>query len=163
MQTPQIVGIALGVFTTAAGSVVGYTGLGMLRKAKANLRWPSVEGRIVRSESVRMLYTASHGNSPMYGPEIEYEYEASGQQITGKNIKIGITGSSATDKTYAERYLAKYPVGKTVPVFFDPSKPQDSILEPGPSGLTYAGLAIGLFFMVIGPAFGIFFYVIFRR
>jgi hypothetical protein len=168
MQAPQLVGLTLGMFGTVIGSVVTYYGLGMIRKAKANLSWPSVEGRIVRSEIITTESWSSSLNSlqRLYSPEVEYEYTVPGQiltdqMFTGENIKIGITGSSASDKAYAERYLAKYPVGKTVPVFFDPSKPQDSILEPGPSGITYAGLAIGLFFMVIGPAFGILIYLIF--
>jgi len=164
MQTPQLLGIALGTFSTAIGSVVAYTGLGMVRKAKATMRWPSAEGQIVRSEGVRILIPSlsSSNRKPVYGPEIEYEYATSGHKITGKNIKTGITGSGDSDGILANRYLAKYPVGKTVPVFFNPANPQDSILEPGPSRMTYIPLVTGLLFMVIGPAFGIFFYLIFR-
>lgn len=60
-------------------------------------------------------------------PKIEYEFDAGTGPIRGDRISLGFGTADNVDQV-----LKRYPVGATVPVFYDPRNPQDSVLERNP-------------------------------
>jgi len=146
-------GVIPSVIFAIIGAGIAVYGIGEVRKAKATMNWPSTQARIIRSEIVR--HPASDiGKPDTYGPEIGYEYVIDGRKLTGNNIAFGVTGASS-DHGFAEEYVAKFPAGKGVNVFFDPTNPQDSVLERGASGKTYFPLGLGLIFVIMGCFFAV--------
>src|SRR5215204_6729105 len=56
---------------------------------------------------------------------IWYEYIVSGTTYISDKVNYSDTGAS--DKTFAEGYIAKYPVGKSIVVYYDPVHPEKSV------------------------------------
>lgn len=101
--------------------------------AKESNNWPSVEGIIVQSEVDEWRKRNKKSKFPKYittyDPEIRYEYEIDGKSYT--NSKIDFRSHDRYRSNYAKGIVAKYPVGKKVEVFYDPSSPVRSVLETG--------------------------------
>ena len=124
--------------------------------------WSQTTAKLLRSE----LQTERHrfGNDPetvKNVPFVEYQFTAGGRDIRGTRISIDESiGGANTEAT-----LARYPVGATVPVFYDADDPKSCVLErtvrePMPVGgcaLALAMLAafIGAIYWLAtgGPAF----------
>ncbi len=87
--------------------------------------------------------------------EIWYEYEVDDKVYKSDRVNYGFTGSS--DEAFATEYIEKYPIGKTVKVYYDPKNPQKAVLEP--EIIEYDGAlslimiaTLGLFFISTGLA-----------
>jgi hypothetical protein len=82
--------------------------------------WPSVEGRIV--------YSHARG-----GPQPEtllwYEYYVDNRRYVASNYRNG--GNVTPFLNVADAAAKRYPVGRAVPVYYNPGDPQDALLEPG--------------------------------
>ena len=113
----------------------------MLREAG---RWPSVEGRIVRSELERMP-----GAKIRYRSRIEYEYNVAGQSHTGKTVALG--GDVQGSRSRAKVRCDNYPEGSNVDVYYNPSDPQEACLERKHDGALLE-IAAALFGVGIGIA-----------
>ncbi len=70
---------------------------------------------------------AAHNASGLHF-QIWYEYRVKGTVYRSNRVSYGYTGSS--DESFAEDYVRKYPVGKSVIVYYDSLDPKKSILEP---------------------------------
>lgn len=87
-------------------------------------KWDNVPGEIVTSE---IKYKQDGSDDGGYGLHICYRYEVGSQtyqsdQFT-KNMRVLANASWHEDKS------KKYPIGKKVTVYYNPKKPQDSIIE----------------------------------
>lgn len=108
------------------------------RKASASTRWPMTNGRILSSQvrSHRSL-NSSGTHTTIYEPEVSYEYNANGQDYQSKQVSFGmVAGASWTG--WAESVVEKYPEGSLVQVSYNPTKPDEAVLEhSGSSGSTF--------------------------
>ncbi|QEX23782.1 hypothetical protein FRZ61_37210 [Hypericibacter adhaerens] len=118
-----------------------------VRRAAA---WPQAPGRITKSEVAARH--KSHGDRPsevVNEPAIEYEFTANGLKYTGTRIGIGEDSGGAN----TEAMLARYPVGGTVMVYYDPADPGNCVLERElPKGVSKGclGLLAGLAVVAYG-------------
>jgi hypothetical protein len=134
---------SLGIFL-AIGAGLSFWGWNILQNARASASWPTAQGVILSSEVT--LSTDADG-SDSYSPEVTYRYLALDSSYQNRTIKFG--ENSYGNRRKAQDIAARYPVGKSVTVYFDPESPARSVLEPGVSGGSYLVLGIGLFFMVL--------------
>jgi hypothetical protein len=145
---------ALMIPTSIAGMIV-YK-MGEVRRAS---RWPSAPGRIVACKT-RKVHTKQRGGAPSVGnvPDITYVYTVDGVEHRGKRISIG---EIKPDSPEVEAALDRYQVGRAGPVFYNPAKPDEAVLErdpPASAGVMYAiaggvmlaGLAVVVAFTRIG-------------
>jgi len=101
-----------------------------LRQARASASWPTAAGRIVRSDVVKeMLYPgrARTGTKvAAYRPVVEFEYAVSGQKYRSDHVQFGaiVKGEEAD----ARARLAPYPLGRELPVRYDPARPATAVL-----------------------------------
>lgn len=124
-------------------------------------RWPATEGKVLVSS------VQSHQNKPddaAYGfsdtevtnqPLVEYEFQVGSKKYRGNRITIGekISGFEL------EQTLARYPVGTTVTVYYDPADPNKAVLERDlPWGIMAAGLGCLMLFFIGGPLLAALFY-----
>jgi hypothetical protein len=63
-----------------------------------------------------------------YHYSIRYEFWVDGKRYESEQVTFSYTGT--TDRTFAEGYTNKYPVGKNVTVFYEEGNPSFSVLEP---------------------------------
>ena len=84
-----------------------------------------------------------------YNVEVEYEYYAVGANRKGSRVLFAETSSK--NLRQIQSIVQRYQTGKTITVYFDPSKPERSVLEPGikPSNLVII-ITGGLFGLIGG-------------
>ena len=95
---------------------------------KAALAWPSVEGEIIHSEATGKWSTDSQGQAVMrYKADIRFRYTVDGKSYDG--TRIAFYGAIVDTAAKAQAQCNHYPVGAKMPVYYDPRKPADSVLE----------------------------------
>ena len=107
----------IGVLALIAGTVVSVAAVATIAVARASRRWPTVAGRVVRSE-------IRDGR-----PVIRFVYQVEGQEHEGSGVAAG-------DWPYrparsAARRVQRYPVGAEVNVYYNPRQPNIAMLKPG--------------------------------
>lgn len=101
------------------------------REARQSLTWPSVEGIVIdhqlekHTNREKSGYSESHVTH--YVPVISYKYEVNGKNYTNKRITLENTEFETAKK--ANVYLAKYPIGMRMTVFYNPANPERAIVE----------------------------------
>lgn len=141
-------GIFALIVTLAVGGGFIYMSLSAMTTASAMKNWPTTNGTILYSNVTSQTNYVTHGNGggsyqTMYSPSVEYSYLVNGQ--TYKSGSISQFGFSSSLSYIAEQEAAKYPVGNTVSVYYNPSNPYQSYLERS-SGIVSGGLI----FLIIG-------------
>lgn len=134
---------SMGIFLLV-GLGLTYWGWNILQNARASALWPTADGVVTRSEVTR---STDPDNGDSYSPEVTYTYTVNNVSQTDKTIKFGENSYSSRRK--ADEVVGNYPVGKNVTVYYDPEKPERSVLEPGVSGGSYIVIGIGIFFILI--------------
>ena len=117
------------VFVGLIGLGVLLIGLYKVRKVRASRSWSKTTGTIAKS-SVREEFTQGSEDSPdswTYTPEICYEFQVEGRTVRGD--RIGFDRKGYQKRLDAQAVVGRYPLGSRTPVFFDPAKPTDSVLE----------------------------------
>lgn len=119
---------------------------------KASLKWPSTKGWIKKSD-VYVSRSRSSGSSRSYEFTVEYAYDVNGTTFTNNLYSYQVTYNAAHSKG-AQELVSKYPEGSTVDVYYDPAKPENSVLLPGINLWSYLPYVAAIAFL----AFGIFIY-----
>ncbi|MCP4141985.1 MAG: DUF3592 domain-containing protein [Chloroflexi bacterium] len=141
-----IAGSSLVVLFGIAGVWMVYKYFQEQKNADKSQGWSSTFGKITKA-SLDKEASFESGNT-LYYPEVEYTYEFLGTEYTGYKISFG--GSSGnSNRKKSEETLAKYPVGKEIPVFYDPNNPKDSVLirNIGTGGKVF--LFVGILFVFV--------------
>jgi hypothetical protein len=87
--------------------------------------WPSTSGTVLMST----VQTKRTGRSRSTYPVVVYQYSVNGQNYQGQRIKAGEQFLSIRVAGEAQATAARYPVGSTVTVYYNPSNPAESALE----------------------------------
>ena len=114
-------------FLASGGAFLGYT-IWMLRAARMSLHWPTADGTITASDVI-LGRTGKGGKA--YSPGVRYSYSVDGTDYQGDGIQFG---SSGIAERTAKAIVAAFPVGKRVPVYYDPQRPTRTVLMPGVTG-----------------------------
>lgn len=145
-------GILIGLLFLIIGLGVAAWGVMEVKKGKASLEWPTVDGKITHSEVDRHRETHRSNNSTRretkYSADIRYTYVYEGSSYNGKRVAFGGTRKGSRSK--ANRIADQYPAGKTVQVYVDPLTPSTACLQPGVGGTAYIPLGIGVVFALVG-------------
>ena len=113
--------------------IVFFVGLSFINHVKEDLyyaykssSWTPVQGMIL--ESALATPSPEKDRPQTYVPEITYRYEVSGKKIRNNRVSFE---REFRDKSQAASIVEKYPRGKPVTVFYNPSSPSQAVLEPG--------------------------------
>ncbi|MBN1808753.1 MAG: DUF3592 domain-containing protein [Planctomycetes bacterium] len=139
------------IFVVVGAGLAVY-GNSVVAKAKASAGWPSAKGRIERSslDSRRTRSTDSRGHgreTTSYYADIMYSYTVDGRKYSGGKVRYG---ASSTSRAAADKLVEKYRAGEDVDVYYDPAKPEESVLEPGAVWQSYLMLGIGILLAIGG-------------
>ena len=115
------------------------------QKVKASRAWPSTPGRVTGSGVEES--SGSEGGT-VYRAAVHYTYAIGGREFNNNRRVFGDTVSSS-NRGAAERAAARFVVGSTAPVYYNPANPQDAVLErtSGVAGLMFG---LGALFLVLG-------------
>ncbi|MBF0611116.1 MAG: DUF3592 domain-containing protein [Magnetococcales bacterium] len=94
--------------------------------------WPYVEGSIITS---RPNADGNKGErfSLLHRTGIEYDFQVNGRHYRGNQIEFGLGDQLFLIQTFAMRIQHRYPEDKLVRIYFNPERPEESVLEKTPS------------------------------
>ena len=144
-------GCGSGIIFLAIGLGIMIWGTKVLSNARASADWPATPGVITASSVERSQSSSSSSSSssrPTYSANISYSYSVEGSNYTSGTVSFGQYGSSDSD--HAREIVSRYPVNKEVDVFYNPEKPETSVLEPGVTWSSYLILGMGAIFAFAG-------------
>jgi hypothetical protein len=107
-----------------AGFGFWYIGRGNRRYADATTRWMRGEATILASEAPYVRAGKGGG----WNPRVSYRYVANGSERQGSRPYL-VMRNYLSSKRAAEGWLAQNPAGATVPVWYDPDRPEDATIE----------------------------------
>ena len=128
-----------------AGAAILWHGWREARWAKGSPSWPKASGRIEYSRA------DSHHNADgqiTHFADVRYTYSAGSEPITNNRVAFGMVLSQRHHHACAT--ARKYPVGRTVTVFYHPDDPRISCLEPGETRSLWYMPLLGLWIMIGG-------------
>ena len=131
------------------GARVLVRSVGDLMDGFASVAWPTTSGTVLHA---RVAVILDAEGLDWYRPEIVYTYSVGPAQFEGKRPFVGGYRAWVT-RSNADAVVSRYYPGETVLVYFNPARPGNSVLEPGPRWgslirtLFYSGvlLAVGAF------------------
>ena len=138
--------IGVGVLTLLVGGVLLFlTGQDWLM-GFTSLNWITTQGQIITSQSVPCQRKYDFGNS--LRAKIIYEYRVNSVSYSSSNLTFTTDSLFFFDCGNPDKVLNLYPVGMTVVVYYDPKKPENSVLRPG--GTSFAGIGFSLIIFISG-------------
>jgi hypothetical protein len=87
--------------------------------------WPATTGKVLMSS----LQSKRTGRSRSTYPVVVYQYEVNGRGYQGQTIKAGEQYLNIRVAGQAQATVARYPIGATVTVYYNPTNPAESALE----------------------------------
>jgi hypothetical protein len=132
------------VFAVCFGLAVLLFFTGYRRYLKQAQSWPSVPGRIVKSEVTAFTETDNGRTRTRHRAEIEYSYRVGDHDYRSTQLQLGLT--TAGSQASAAKTAGKYRLGDTVRVHYDPANPGTAALATStkPAWLLF-GIALALF------------------
>ncbi len=134
--------LGLGLLGTA---LVLFFGV-LLLEGQRSQNWPATTGTVLATGTteVRQLRSAL----PAWRPRVTYAYAVDGTAFTSDRIDFGAMPS--LDREWLESSLReKFPPGKTLPVYYDPARPQNAVLRPGSDNSLWIYIILGAAFFGI--------------
>lgn len=137
----------LGLVFFIIGLFIFPMALHTILKERLNGSWPTTSGRVTQS-SVTEGWNERQGGT-RYEPQVAYEYQVDGKTYkTGRISARRIPGYQVSED--AEEVAAKYRVGASPAVHYDPRDPAIAVLESGVGGEDPVVLGIGGCCLVFG-------------
>jgi Protein of unknown function (DUF3592) len=101
--------------------------LSRMREVRRAATWKQGNARILRSELVtKERKRAGETARTVTLPAVEYEFSIGFNKFYGNRISIG---EIMPDTPEVQETLERYRVGTSVPVYYDPANPKESVLE----------------------------------
>lgn len=114
--------------------------------------WPAAPGTILESEIESKSSTSRSSRRGSrrdtdYRVKLRYSFEVAGQKLEGTRLQYG--DKSHDERSTAMQEKSRYPVGKEVQVYYDPTNPISSVLVKG-IGTSWRAIVLGLLALVLG-------------
>lgn len=115
-------------------------------KALSSLSWPETEGFVVSAEVEKVQ---SSKGAAKFKPVINYLYKIDSVEYSSSRYSTTIARGTSQ---WAEKIIGQYPANSAIKVYYDPEKPEYSIIERGLQTDNYwmTFLPLILFFVVMG-------------
>ena len=144
----------LGFVLFGQGIVNTIRGISIISKWQRSQSWQKVEGEIVRSEISGIRHAPqgpkSHESVMLrYLPKIEYEYSVHLVSYKSKQL-YWVQNLSKGTLEKADKFISQFPLGKKVFVYYNPDKPQESVLDPYKSGSVFREFFFGMIPLFVG-------------
>ena len=142
-------GIILSLVLIALGILLIRKNAKSKQKANECMGWPTVLGRVTRSEVVKSESSNEDGTTYSYTPHIEYVYHVLGQNYTSTQVVFG--GFIGTGSSKASQLVVnKYPLNDSLRVFYNPANPREAILEQMVGSGAKGALIGGIILVIVG-------------
>ena len=140
----------LGLGAVMIAASLAYFAYATLRAAAAE-DWPVAEGRVVATRIELGRHTDEDGDSYVsYDPVVAFDYRVDGRTLRSERLYLG-ERETFDYRDDANAFLADYPVGAPLEVYYNPGDPTDAaVIIEGPSWLIFSVTAFGIILFVLG-------------
>ena len=132
------------------GFAIVWYGISTYLQSQASLSWSTVAGKVTTS---KVIVQYDGDGDPCHIGDIEYLYVVQNKEYRNNDVVIG---PSDCTESQAKEIVQKYPAKSEVKVFYDPSQPEASALEPGANSSSFIFVIIGLIWTAISSVLLIF-------
>ncbi len=141
--------IYIGIMAAGLSTCLIFYGINMLTRGKVSHSWPECQGTVISSDIKQETKTDSYEKQiVIYRAHVVYSYSVNGK--TFKSNRIAFESYSTNLKGEALAVVDKYPLGKTIMVYYDPANPGSSILEKSASNAAFFVIGIGCLCTFLG-------------
>jgi hypothetical protein len=143
-------GIVGGLLLAVGGIALGGWGWYELNRAAASAAWPTVEGRILRSEVDvrRCACNPQMPNVAKYRATIAYEYYVDGARHVARRVSLGY--NTVMSRYKSRDFSIQYAEGRKVRIHYDPADPNLAVLEAGTTRNAWIVPGMGFVLFVVG-------------
>ena len=120
----------------------------LLILSKQTSRWLPIESIIDTSELEVTNQGLGNENSVLYKANVKYQYVIEEKVYFSKRVFIGDYLRKSFPRN-AKLIVSKYKKGETVLAYYNPQRPNKSVLETGIHTAIYSELFVGVFFIVL--------------
>ena len=117
-----------------------WRGIQTIKTAIETKKWLYTLGEIVRSD---VSESDDDDGKKFYTPVVEYTYSVNGCQYKGNTILIGANLSDYR-RAKPQKVASKYVTNQKISVYYNPNKPQISVIETGLHKTTFFELFFGI-------------------
>lgn len=153
----------IAVFIGVAGLFILGFGLWRLARGARTRGWATVPGTVLTSNTIaRRVKRLRSEDDPedlpdtqiLYLPEVKYTYTVGGREYTGDHVRL--FELQVSNQEAARSVAARYPLGASVTVHYNPADPSQAVLEPGPGGSVWMILAAAIGCFLVSAGLGLF-------
>ena len=140
----------MGALFILLGVAVSVLLLRQLLHARRSRKWPSVWGELDEVGWRKVMHRNPNASphSTMGRIDVRYRYQVDGQEFTG--TRMTFSDNIAKTRRRLDALVTDHRNTRLVKVFYDPKRPADSVLVPGPSLYNYTPFISSGLFIAIG-------------
>lgn len=166
MSRSPAANIVIAVAALAVSLGVFNLGRDFYAQAKTTQAWASTEGlildgKVVTTERYRrsLFIRRSYSDRYRHSAQITYSYSIDGQEYISNQISTSkvwtdyFESRGRAGAAYEGTWLAMYPVGKKVIVYYDPLDPSNALLERDEYWMAYLTFGLAGLIGLVGLAF----------
>ena len=157
MTDGKIFFMCFGAIFIIGGIIAAYFGINTIKIAIASESWPTVEGKVTRSEITSVIREVERDGISVkethYIPHVSYHYTVNGLAHISDKVSFVEASYDETCSSCANAIRNVYPKDTIVKVHYNPEKPDESVLEAGLQMRTFSPLAMGITFCLAGTLF----------
>lgn len=131
-----------------AGIVTLYSGASQLFEAYRSQSWSVASAKVLYSEVESARRSGKRSSYTVYIPAVRYQFSVNSRDYAGN--RIGFWNQENRQWASARQQSLDYPVGQTVPVYYNPKRPEQNVLRPGWNWQLLLLPVFGLVFLGIG-------------
>ena len=146
MNHPWIINTVLVVLNAGALAVL-LRGFWEVYRAWQTSQWETTPGQIARAEIEETVRKSSKQRRRVYQVKAQYQYDVCGKAYTGETITKSYCESSEREEH--QHLLDWLNKAGSVQVFYDPLRPEQSVLVPGIDRGSFSTVAIGVMCLAI--------------
>lgn len=140
---------------TVLGVLIFGWGCTIVSQSRDALHWPYTQGQIISSslsiDHLPKYIDLSYDPLRIYGVDVEFSYTIGDVQYSSKRLSFSKTYTMSPKD--ALKVMNSYRHLKKVKVYYNPSNPQEAVLEPGNIAGVYVPLMIGGLLTLLGLFF----------
>jgi len=129
---------AVGLIALCCGAILIWRGF-------ASRGWPTVTG-VILSADMEKHSTTGPDKASSWVPKVVYEYTVDEERFQSDRLSYRVLGGSAVK---CSQIVAGYTVGGETVVYYKPTSPEQAVLVPGVSALSYFPLLFGALMTVL--------------
>ena len=139
------------LFFMLFGGLIAGAGIRDLARAFASVHWPTVTGTVTESRVIRYPNSRrTFSDDEVSSAAVAFKYEFTVGTAVFEGYRITYDNSGSIAYSSAGAFIARYPEGGDITVYYMPEDPATCLIEPGSRASLWVLPGFGALFFVVG-------------